>query len=111
MSASLAPLNTSVATCLPSFLAAQPKCVSSICPMFIREGTESGFNTISTGVPSGKYGISSSGNIRETIPLLPWRPAILSPTDKRLRIATYTLTDFNTPADNSSPFSIFLRLS
>ena len=36
---------------------------------------------ISTGVPSGKNGISSSGKILEITPLFPCRPAILSPTD------------------------------
>ena len=40
-----------------------------------------GFSTMSRGVPSGRKGISSSGRIRDTTPLLPWRPAILSPTE------------------------------
>ncbi len=48
---------------------------------FIRQGTPSGLSTISTGVPSGRYGMSSSGTMRAITPLLPWRPAILSPTD------------------------------
>ena len=30
-------------------------------------------------MPSGRYGMSSIGMIRATTPLLPWRPAILSP--------------------------------
>ena len=43
-------------------------------------GTPSGLSTMSTGRPSSRYGMSSSGRMRETTPLLPWRPAILSPT-------------------------------
>src|SRR5205809_131107 len=39
---------------LPNSLEAQPRWVSRICPTFIREGTPSGFKTISTGVPSGR---------------------------------------------------------
>ena len=54
----------------------------------MREGTPRGFSTISTGVPSGRYGMSSSGNTRETTPLFPWRPAILSPTDSLRFTAT-----------------------
>ncbi len=46
----------------------------------MRDGTPSGFNTMSTGVPSGMKGMSSSGRTRATTPLLPWRPDILSPT-------------------------------
>ena len=42
----------------PRILAAHHKCVSMICPTFIREGTPSGFNTMSTGVPSSIYGMS-----------------------------------------------------
>ncbi len=45
--------------------------------MFIREGTPKGLRTISTGVPSGRKGISSSGRMRATTPLLPWRPGHL----------------------------------
>ena len=42
-----------------------------------------------TGVPSLKYGMSSSDMIFETTPLLPCRPAILSPTfSLRLALAT-----------------------
>ena len=55
--------------------------------MFIRLGTPSGFSTMSTGVPSSRYGMSSSGRRRDTTPLLPWRPAILSPTESFLLIA------------------------
>ena len=43
---------------------------------------------MSTGVPSGRYGMSSSGRIFEITPLLPWRPAILSPTDSLRFMAT-----------------------
>jgi hypothetical protein len=39
--------------------------------MFIREGTPRGFKTISTGVPSGRKGISSSGRIFGNNPLIP----------------------------------------
>ncbi len=48
--------------------------------MFIRLGTPSGLSTMSTGVPSGRYGMSSTGRILAITPLLPWRPAILSPS-------------------------------
>jgi hypothetical protein len=41
-------------------LAAQPRCVSRICPTFMRDGTPSGLSMISTGVPSGRNGMSSS---------------------------------------------------
>jgi len=41
------------------------------CPTFIREGTPSGFSTMSTGVPSDMYGMSSWGSTRETTPLFP----------------------------------------
>ena len=46
------PSKTGVANFSPSSLAAQPKCVSNTCPTFMREGTPSGFKTMSTGVPS-----------------------------------------------------------
>ena len=36
---------------------------------------------MSTGVPSARNGMSSSGRILEMTPLLPCRPAILSPTE------------------------------
>jgi hypothetical protein len=36
---------------------------------------------MSTGVPSARYGISSIGMMRLMTPLLPWRPASLSPTE------------------------------
>ena len=41
-------------TALPRCFAAHPRWVSRICPMFIREGTPSGFRTMSTGVPSAR---------------------------------------------------------
>ena len=84
---SVAPSNTGVAIFQPNALAAPPKCTSSTWPKFIREGTPNGFNKISIGVPSGINGISSSGNTLEITPLLPWRPAILSPTDIFLLVA------------------------
>ena len=40
---------------------------------------------------------------RETTPLLPWRPAILSPGWILRFTATKTLTIFITPGGNSSP--------
>ncbi len=46
--------STSVLTDAPRFLAAQPRWVSSICPMFILDGTPSGLSTMSTGVPSAR---------------------------------------------------------
>src|SRR5713101_2818591 len=50
---------------LPSSWPAQPRWVSRIWPTFMRLGTPSGLSTISTGVPSGRYGMSSSGRIRD----------------------------------------------
>jgi predicted transglutaminase-like protease len=44
---------------------------------------------MSTGVPSCKNGISSTGNIFETIPLFPCLPAILSPTSIFLSSVIY----------------------
>ena len=49
--------------------------------MFIRLGTPSGLRMMSTGVPSGRNGMSSWGRILAITPLFPWRPAILSPTE------------------------------
>ena len=100
-SSSLAPSNTGVATgrgfgeLIGAFgltppspsspktpcAAAQPRCVSRIWPMFIRLGTPSGFRITSTGRPSSRNGMSSSGTIFEMTPLLPWRPASLSPSE------------------------------
>ena len=54
----------------------------------MREGTPSGFSTMSTGVPSAMNGMSSTGTILEITPLLPWRPAILSPGCRRRFTAT-----------------------
>ena len=48
--------------------------------MFIRLGTPSGFRITSTGRPSSRNGMSSSGTIFAITPLLPWRPASLSPS-------------------------------
>ena len=87
ISLSDAPSNTGVDTFHPNALAAAPKWTSRICPKFIRDGIPNGFNKMSIGVPSGKNGISSFGNILEITPLLPWRPAILSPTDIFLFVA------------------------
>ena len=75
------PSNTGVAIFIPNTRQAQPRWVSSTWPTFMREGTPSGFSTMSTGVPSARNGMSSSGTILATTPLLPWRPAILSPTE------------------------------
>ena len=47
------------------------------------------------------------GEDRDTTPLLPWRPAILSPTDSLRLMATYTLTILMTPGGSSSPFLSF----
>ena len=53
--------------------------------------------------------MSSSGRMRAMTPLLPWRPAILSPTDSLRFMATKTLTSLITPGGSSSPR--FSRLS
>ena len=105
MSSSRAPSNTGVATCQPSARAARPKWTSSTWPMFMRLGTPSGLSTISSGVPSARKGISSSGKMRLTTPLLPWRPAILSPTEILRFWAMYTRTIWFTPGESSSRFS------
>ena len=60
--------------------AIQPRWVSSTWPTFIRPGTPSGLRMMSTGVPSSRNGMSSTGRILEMTPLLPWRPASLSPS-------------------------------
>jgi hypothetical protein len=39
------------------------------------------------GVPSARNGMSSSGRILAMTPLLPWRPAILSPTEMTRLVA------------------------
>ncbi len=56
---------------------------------------------ISTGVPSSRKGISSTGTTFETTPLFPWRPAILSPAVSLRRCATETRTIISTPAERS----------
>ncbi len=103
ISSSAAPSKTGVEIRLPIALAASPRWVSSTWPIFILDGTPNGFNTTSTGVPSGIKGISSSGKILDTTPLLPCLPAILSPTEIFLFCATYTLTRWLTPGESSSP--------
>ena len=87
ISSDFAPSNTGVSTLNPSAFAAIPKWTSRTWPKFIREGIPCGLSTISTGVPSSINGISSSGNILEITPLLPWRPDILSPTEIFLFVA------------------------
>ena len=54
--------------------------------------------------------MSSSGVTRETTPLLPWRPAILSPGCNLRFTATNTLTIFITPGGSSSPRCTFSTL-
>ena len=66
---------------------------------------------MSTGVPSAMNGMSSTGTIFEITPLLPWRPAILSPGCRRRLTATYTLTIFCTPGGSSSPCVSFFFFS
>ena len=97
------PFNAGEANLTPILLAAHPRWVSRIWPMFIREATPSGFKIISTGVPSSRKGISSRGTTRETTPLFPWRPASLSPTWIFLVCATYTFTWRITPVGRSTP--------
>ena len=71
----------------PSLAPAHPRWVSRIWPTFMRLGTPSGLSRICIGVPSGKKGMSSLGKIFEITPLLPCRPAILSPTETRRFVA------------------------
>ena len=87
-SSGVAPLKTGVAYFCPRILPAQPSMVSYNCPKFILEGTPIGFKQISTGVPSSKYGIFSSGTIVAITPLFPCLPAILSPIEIFLLLAT-----------------------
>ncbi|CAB4557718.1 unannotated protein [freshwater metagenome] len=49
--------------------------------------------------------MSSTGRILEITPLLPWRPANLSPTEILRFCATNTFTNWFTPGGNSSPLS------
>ena len=55
--------------------------------------------------------MSSIGTILDTTPLLPWRPAILSPGWILRFTATKTLTIFITPGGSSSPRCSFSTLS
>ena len=55
--------------------------------------------------------MSSIGTMRDTTPLLPWRPAILSPGWILRFTATKTLTIFITPGGSSSPRCSFSTLS
>ena len=73
--------------------------------MFIRLGTPRGLRMMSTGVPSGRNGMSSWGRILATTPLLPWRPAILSPTEILRLAATLTRMSRLTPGSSSWPSS------
>ena len=82
-----------------------PRWASSTWPTFIRLGTPNGLRMMSTGVPSVRYGMSSIGRILEMTPLLPWRPASLSPTEILRFCATYTRTSWLTPGGSSSPSS------
>src|SRR6266568_2656507 len=61
---------------------------------------------MSTGDPSGRNGMSSSGTMRAMMPLFPWRPAILSPTEIFRFSATYTFTSWITPGGSSSGWRI-----
>ncbi len=69
--------------------------------MFMRLGTPSGLRMMSTGEPSGRNGMSSCGRILAMTPLLPWRPAILSPTLTLRFWATETRTSLLTPGISS----------
>ena len=71
--------------------------------MFMRLGTPSGLRMTSTGVPSSRNGMSCSSTILEMTPLLPWRPASLSPSAILRFLATNTRTRSLTPGDRSSP--------
>ena len=65
--------------------------------MFMRLGTPSGLRMTSTGVPSSRNGMSCSSTIFEMTPLLPWRPASLSPSEILRFLATNTRTRSLTP--------------
>ena len=54
--------------------------------------------------------MSSTGTTRDTTPLLPWRPAILSPGCSLRFTATKTFTIFITPGGSSSPRCSFSTL-
>ena len=85
---SFAPSNAGVLQRMPSSRAARPRWVSRIWPTFIRLGTPSGLSTMSTGVPSGEVRHVLERQTFEMTPLLPWRPAILSPTFRLRLVAT-----------------------
>ena len=77
-------------------------------PTFMRDGTPSGFRTISPASrPGGTHVLFGQDAGDDS--LLPWRPAILSPTDSLRFMATNTLTSLMTPGGSSSPR--FRRLS
>src|SRR4029079_3321504 len=99
---SVAPSKTAVAAFWPFAWSAQPRWVSRIWPMFIRLGTPSGLRMMSTGVPSGRNGMSSAGRIFAITPLVTWRPAIFSPTLLFRFWATDTRTRRLTPGWRSS---------
>ena len=61
------------------------------------DGTPSGLRMTSTGVPSSRNGMSCSSTIFEMTPLLPWRPASLSPSEILRFLATNTRTRSLTP--------------
>ncbi len=69
--------------------------------MFMRPGTPSGLRIRSTGVPSSRNGMSSTGTTLEITPLFPCRPAILSPSVALRFCATETRTIFSTPGGRS----------
>ncbi len=101
--------NTGVLYHSSSALAAHPSSVSMIWPRFMRDGTPRGFSTMSMGVPSSMYGISSIGRTRATTPLFPWRPASLSPSWRVRLAAMRTLTTSSTPGSSSSPSVRLMR--
>ena len=78
------------------------------------KGTPSGFNTISIGVPSGMYGMSSLGTrSSRSRPCCHGGLAILSPTESlQLHRRCKSFTSLITPGGSSSPFfSLEMRSS
>ncbi|OPZ81210.1 MAG: hypothetical protein BWY76_03103 [bacterium ADurb.Bin429] len=63
----------------PSAMAMRLMIASRAIPNACRERTPAALKTSSTGVPSGRRGISVSGAIRLMTPLRPWRLLHLSP--------------------------------
>ena len=55
--------------------------------------------------------MSSTGMMRDTTPLFPWRPAILSPSERVRVWAIQTRTSLLTPGERSSPFSRVMTLT